>query len=86
MQRGHGLGSELSGLFRNVWPLIRNGLRSAGSHTFKTGVDVANDIVALSSFKESAKKASPQRYEYVRFISIWSVWMWQEKETHLVEV
>ena len=25
MQRGHGLGSVLSGLFRNVWPLIRNG-------------------------------------------------------------
>ena len=27
MQRGHGLGSVLSGLFRNVWLLIRNGLK-----------------------------------------------------------
>ena len=60
MQRGHGLGSVLSGLFRNVWPLIRNGLKSLGLHTFKTGVDVANDVVAGSSFKESAKKRVPE--------------------------
>ena len=66
MQRGHGLGSVLSGLFRN-------GLKSLGLHTFKTGVDVANDVVAGSSSKESAKKRVPRRYKDVRFISIWSV-------------
>ena len=60
MQRGHGLGSVLSGLFRNVWPLIRNGLKSLGIHTFKTGVDVANDVVAGSSFKVSARKRVPE--------------------------
>ena len=60
MQRGHGLGSILSGLFRNVWPLIRNDLMSLGLHTFKTGVDLTNDVVAGGSFKESAKKRVPE--------------------------
>ena len=60
IQRGHGLGSVLSGFFRNVWPLIRNGLKSLGRHTFKTGVDVANDVVAGSSFKDSARKRVPE--------------------------
>ena len=60
MQRGHGLGSVLSGLFRNVWPLIRNDLRSLGKQALKTGVNVANDVVAGSSFKDSARNRVPE--------------------------
>ena len=51
MQPGHGLGSVLSGLFRNVWPLISNDLKSLGLQTFKTGVDVTNDVFAGCLFR-----------------------------------
>lgn len=54
-QRGHGLGSMLSGLFRSAFPLIKRGLASFGKHALKTGLEIANDVVDGSSFKEAAK-------------------------------
>ena len=49
-------------------------------------MDVANDVVAGSSFKESAKKRVPEGIKTFVSSLIWPVWKWQEKETHLVEV
>lgn len=59
-QRGHGLGSILSGLFRNVWPMLRSGLHSFGKHAVKTGLNIANDVVDGNSVKGSAERRIPE--------------------------
>jgi hypothetical protein len=55
-QRGHGLGSILSGLFRSAVPLLKRGLSFFGKQALRTGAQIANDVVDGHSFKESAKK------------------------------
>ena len=56
-QRGHGLGSVLSGLFRRfVIPFFRDHGRTLASNALKTGVDVAEDVLDGRSLKEFAKK------------------------------
>ena len=40
-QRGHGLGSVLSGLFRSALPMIKN----MGKQALQTGLNVATDVV-----------------------------------------
>jgi hypothetical protein len=60
MQRGHGLGSFLSGLFRNAWPLIRNGAKAFGKQFLRTGLQIANDVVEGQELKESSKRRIPE--------------------------
>ncbi len=60
MQRGHGLGSILRGLFRSALPLIKSGAKSLGEHALRTGLEIANDVADGSSFKESAKRRIPR--------------------------
>ena len=55
-QRGHGLGSILSGLFRSALPMLRRGLATFGKHALKTGLEIANDVADGESLKESASK------------------------------
>ena len=55
-QRGHGLGSMLSGLFRGAVPLLRRGLNTFGKHALKTGIDIASDVSEGRGVKESAKR------------------------------
>jgi len=59
-QRGHGLGSILSGLFRSAMPMIKRGLAFFGKHAIKTGLEVANDVVEGSSFVNSARRRVPE--------------------------
>jgi len=60
-QRGHGLGSVLSGLFRRfVIPFFRDHGKTLASNALKTGVDVAEDVLDGRSLKESAKKRLPE--------------------------
>src|SRR6188768_1468366 len=54
-QRGHGLGSMLSGLFRSAVPMLKRGLATFGKHALKTGLEIASDVADGSSFKDSAK-------------------------------
>jgi len=54
-QRGHGLGSMLSGLFRSAVPMIKRGLATFGKHALKTGLEIASDVADGASFKDSAK-------------------------------
>ena len=44
-QRGHGLGSLLSGFFRSALPMLKRGLATFGKHALKTGLEIANDVV-----------------------------------------
>ena len=59
-QRGHGLGSLLSGFFRSALPMIKRGLATFGKHALKTGLEIANDVVEGESIKEAAKRRVPE--------------------------
>ena len=54
-QRGHGLGSVLSGLFRSALPMIKN----IGKQALQTGINVATDVVQGNTFKDSLRKHVP---------------------------
>ena len=55
-QRGHGIGSVLSGLFRSAVPMLKRGLATFGKHALKTGLDIAEDVVSGNkSLKDSAR-------------------------------
>ena len=55
-QRGHGLGSMLSGLFRSAVPMIKRGLATFGKHALKTGLEIAGDVADGKSFRDSARE------------------------------
>ena len=55
-QRGHGLGSMLSGFFRSAMPMIKRGLATFGKHALKTGLEIAGDVADGRSFKKSARE------------------------------
>lgn len=60
MQRGHGLGSILSGFFRSAWPLIQTGAKAFGKQVLRTGLRIANDVSEGSNFKEASKRRIPE--------------------------
>jgi len=60
MQRGHGLGSILSGFFRSAWPLIQTGAKAFGKQVLRTGLQIANDVAEGHKFKESSKRRIPE--------------------------
>ena len=66
-QRGHGLGSMLSGFFRSALPMIKRGLAFFGRQALKTGAEMANDIADGSSFGDSARRRLPEGIK--RFVS-----------------
>ena len=67
-QRGHGLGSIISGLFRRVVlpllknegktliPFLKNNKKTLIRNASKTGMEVADDVLEGKCIKESAKK------------------------------
>lgn len=59
VQRGHGLGSILSGFFRSAWPLIQTGAKAFGKQFLKTGLQIANDVAGGQHFKEASKTRIP---------------------------
>lgn len=52
-QRGHGLGSFFSGLFRSILPIIRKGAGAVGKEAVKTGIDFLGDLSQNRPVKES---------------------------------
>jgi hypothetical protein len=55
-QRGHGLGSMLSGLFRRIIvPFFKNNGKTLASTALRTGMQMADDVIGGKSFKDSAK-------------------------------
>ena len=59
-QRGHGLGSILSGLFRSAFPLLKRGLSFLGKKALSKGAEivgnVAGDVAQGKPIVESAKR------------------------------
>ena len=60
MQRGHGLESFLSGLFRNSWPHIQTGAKAFGKQFLRTGLQIANDVVEGQELTDSSKRRIPE--------------------------
>ena len=55
MQRGHGLGSIFSGLFRSVYPMLKRVTPVICKKALQTGIDIVSDVAAGQSLKESTK-------------------------------
>ena len=55
MQRGHGIGSICSGLFRSIFPVLKRVAAVIGKKALQTGIDMVSDVAAGQSLKESAK-------------------------------
>jgi hypothetical protein len=49
VQRGHGIGSFLSGLWRSIRPLLWSGAKNIGKETLRTGGKILTDIVENQS-------------------------------------
>ena len=57
IQRGHGLGSILGGFFRRlVLPFVKNNAKNVLTNAVNTCVEVADDVLAGRSLKDSAKR------------------------------
>lgn len=56
VQRGHGIGSILSGLVRSAAPVLKNIGKKVGGKLLRTGLGVASDMLDGQSFKDSARK------------------------------
>ena len=46
MQRGHGLGSIFSGLFRSIFPMLKRVAPVIGKKALQTGIDIVSDVAA----------------------------------------
>lgn len=62
-QRGHGIGSFLSGLFRCVFPLIKNGTATVGNELLKTGAHIVSDIARNEDFDTVIKRRGKETIE-----------------------
>ncbi|XP_003730196.2 uncharacterized protein F54H12.2-like [Strongylocentrotus purpuratus] len=56
MQRGHGLGSLVKGLFRAATPLLKKGAFALGKEAMSTGVNIMQDTLSGQSLKSAAKR------------------------------
>ena len=54
-QKGHGLGSMLSGLFRSALPMVKQGLSTIGKSALKTGLSIAGDVLEGKNAGDAAK-------------------------------
>jgi hypothetical protein len=64
-QRGHGLGSILSGFFRSAMPILKRGLSFFGKQALRTGAQIANDVADGQSLRDSAKRRVSERINEV---------------------
>ena len=58
LQRGHGLGSFLSGLFRLVRPVLWSGVKAVGRETLRTGGSILFDLAYNTAKDIIAKHVS----------------------------
>ena len=55
MQRGHGLGSIFSGLFKAATPLLKRGAKALGKQALSTGMELASDLIEGKKIEDSSK-------------------------------
>ena len=76
-QRGHGIGSVLSGLFRSALPMIKN----FGKQALQTGINVATDVVRGQFLQRFSPETCARWYKRLQRCTVWSVWFRQAKKT-----
>ena len=54
-QRGHGIGSIFSSIFRGLRSIFPGVLKTVGKHALKTGVNIAGDVLEGRRFQDSIK-------------------------------
>jgi len=59
VQRGHGLGSIFANLKRLAIPLLKRGAKFLVPRLFKTGMEIADDVMEGKKFMDSAKQRVP---------------------------
>ena len=52
IQRGYGLGSFFSSLARRALPFLKQGAKALGRAALKTGINVAQDVLAGKNVKQ----------------------------------
>lgn len=60
MQRGYGIGSLLSGMFRAAVPLLRKGAQALGKQALRTGIQVGRDVLSGQMVGDSVKRQVTQ--------------------------
>ena len=55
-QRGHGIGSIFSGLFKAATPLLKTAAKSLGKKALRVGAQVANDVLEGQNLKTAGKR------------------------------
>jgi hypothetical protein len=55
-QRGHGIGSWLSGLFRSVFPLFKSSAKTIGQEDLNAGFGLLKDTINQKPLKASLKE------------------------------
>jgi hypothetical protein len=65
-QRGNGIGSVFSSLWKAISPLfssdnVRSALKTAGTHALKTGMTVGGDVLQGRNFGESLKARAGEK-------------------------
>ena len=56
MQRGYGIGSVLSGMFRAAVPFLRRGAQTLGKEALRTGITIGQDVLSGRKLKQSARQ------------------------------
>ena len=64
-QRGHGLGSVLSGFFWTAFPLIKRGLSFLFKEALRTEAKIATDVADGQSFGDAIKRRVSERINEV---------------------
>lgn len=59
-QKGHGIGSVLSGLFRSAAPILKKGLASLGKSALSTGLNIATDVLEGKNAGDAARQRVSQ--------------------------
>jgi hypothetical protein len=62
LQRGHGIGSVLSSLFRRIIPT----LKAIAPHVLRAGVDMIEDVTSGKKWKDAAIKRVPEALKRIR--------------------
>ena len=60
IQRGHGLGNILGGLFKSALPIFAQGAKVVGKEALRAGVGVAADVLDGQSVKTATKQRARQ--------------------------
>ena len=55
-QRGRGLGSLFSSLFRQAMPIVKRGIRYLGKQALQGSLDTARDVMEGTDFKTAARR------------------------------